>query len=66
MSTLKLEESGEGGPPGEGCLEKDKGLVQEEPRGDTSGDIVKVITIADMLEIILVLLKRNGMKVQNA
>ena len=45
MSTLKLDESVEGRPPGEGCLEKDKGVVQEEPRGDTSGDIVEVSTV---------------------
>ena len=72
MSTLKLEESGEGGPPGEVFLEKDKGVCKEKPRGEISGNIVKVITvlmiitIADMLEMILVLHKGDGMKVQNA
>ena len=72
MSTLKLEESGEGGPPGEGFLEKDEGVGKKKPRGEISGDIVKVITvlmiitIADMLQIILFFLKGDGMKVQNA
>ena len=45
MSTLKLDESVEGVPPGEGCLEKDQGVVKEVPRGDTSGYIVEVSTV---------------------
>ena len=76
MSTLKVEESGEGGPPGEVFFEKDKRVGKEKLRGEisgeSSGDIVKVITvlmiitIADMLQIILFFLKGDGMKVQNA
>ena len=60
MSTLKLEESGEG------FLEKDEGVGKKKPRGEISGDIVKVITvlmiitIADMLQIILFFLKTQS------
>ena len=50
MSTLKLEESGEGGPPGEVFLEKDKGVCKEKPRGEISGD-VKVITVLMIITI---------------